>query len=176
MFPDSLDARDGDVSLSLSSASANRGISISRRPYLLTADVSILSSWHLRVTSLFPSWKRIFLTLSCDFPLPTTATALVTSVLDARSFPAAENSHITKKHRDIKSLRKYYKGLCLKHLLIYLLGSRLCRRLPLHLPARRSYRLRISSWGKQWWEKTLVSFKHVDVGGCYSREKEGIKK
>lgn len=155
--------------------------------------ISIHQSWHfhfssslppphrrcldliLRVTSLFPSWKRIFLTLSCDFPLPATATALVTSVLDVRSFPAAENSHITKKHRDIKSPRKYYKGLCLKHLLIYLLGSRLYRHLPLHLPARRSRRLQISSWEKQWWEKTLVSFKHVDVTLLFSG-KERIKK
>lgn len=152
VFPDSLDARGRDASL-----------------------ISIHQSWHfhfssslppphrrwldliLRVTSLFPSWKRIFLTLSCDFPLPATATALVTSVLDVRSFPAAENSHITKKHRDIKSPRKYYKGLCLKHLLIYLLDSRLYRHLPLHLPARRSRRLQISSWEKQWWEKRRSS-------------------
>lgn len=161
VFPDSLDAR---ARMPPSLASTNHDISIS---FLLSHRRCL--DLILRVTSLFPSWKREVSHFVLQFSIANQrhCTRNLRSWC-RRSFPAAENSHITKKHRDIKSPRKYYKGLCLKHLLIYLLGSRLYRHLPLHLPARRSCRLQISSWEKQWWEKTLISFKHVDIALLFS--------
>lgn len=132
------------------------GISISRRPYLLTADVSILP---LSTAASYLLVKRASLTVSRF-----STTYYRRRILNLHSMygiPAVANFHIAKKHRDIKGLSTVnYKDLYLKkkHLLTYRASYLLAPFLTSpSIPGTTNRRLLISSWEKRRAKRMLVS-------------------